>query len=172
MASPSRSRTSCSAFPKAAASDLVSAVTAYGKLLDKQPGAIPLDLADIRATLDRLVPAEAQVSAKRWSNLRSDHAAAIATSGLVGMVKTADVPLAAAWEELLAGMSQRIRAGLSRFARWASLRHLVPEVVDDSVTARFVAELEAGSLVRGLRDLHRRSLRLGTRWSGLQPSGI
>jgi hypothetical protein len=36
------------------------------------PAAILLDLADIRSKLDGIVPAEAKVSRKRWSNLRSD----------------------------------------------------------------------------------------------------
>src|SRR5215218_6808900 len=40
----------------------------------RRPGARihALDLAELRRTLDRMVPAEAQVSRKRWANLRSD----------------------------------------------------------------------------------------------------
>ncbi len=45
--------------------DLRSAVTSYAKLVDKEPVAIPLDLAALRRTLDRLVPVEAKISAKR-----------------------------------------------------------------------------------------------------------
>ena len=40
--------------------DLRSAVTSFAKLRDQPPAAIPLDLADIRRTLDGMVPARAQ----------------------------------------------------------------------------------------------------------------
>lgn len=135
--------------------DLRSAVVTFCKLVDGAPASIPLELAEIRRTLDRLVPAEAQVSAKRWSNLRSDLAAAVGASGLIPMLRTAGLPVDAAWEALLGGAAPRVRAGLSRFARWASLRQIAPEAVDDAIMTRFVTELEAATLVRGLRDLQR-----------------
>jgi integrase len=135
--------------------DLRSAVTSYAKLVEQEPASIPLELAELRRTLDCLVPAEAEVSAKRWANLRSDLAAAIDASGFMPMLKTADLPVDPAWEKIFTGTPQRVRAGLSRFARWASLRHVTPEVVDNDVVARFMAELEASTLVRGLRGLER-----------------
>src|SRR5262249_17469646 len=144
--------------------DLRSAVATYAKLVDKEPAAIALDLAELRHTLDRLVPAEAEVSAKRWANLRTDLAAAIDASGLVAMLKTAGVPVDPAWEKLLAGMPQRLRAGLSRFARWASIRHVGPEAVDGDTLARFVAELELSTLVRSLPDLQRK---VALNWNAL-----
>ena len=76
--------------------DLRSAVTSFAKLKGQPPAAIPLDLADIRHTLDGMVPAAGQVSRKRWANMRSDLAAAIEASGLRPMLKTADVKLDAA----------------------------------------------------------------------------
>ena len=52
--------------------DLRSAVVIYGKLKGEALSAIPLDLVAMRGTLDGMVPAQAKVSRKRWSNLRSD----------------------------------------------------------------------------------------------------
>lgn len=69
--------------------DLRSAVTSFAKLRAQPPSAIPLDLADIRRTLDSFVPAQANVSPKRMANLRSGLAAAIDASGLRPMLKTA-----------------------------------------------------------------------------------
>lgn len=135
--------------------DLRSAVTSFAKLREQRPAAMPLDLADIRRTLDGMVPAGAKVSSKRWANLRSDLAAAIKTSGLRPMLKTADLDLDEAWTRLLVASDQQVRKGLSRFARWASLRGITPEGVDDSTIARFVAELEAATLIRNLRNLAR-----------------
>jgi integrase len=144
--------------------DLRSAVASYAKLVAKEPALIPLDLAELRRMLDRTVPAEAEVSAKRWANLRSDLAAAIDASGLLRMLKTSGLSLDPAWEKLLAGAPQRLRAGLSRFARWASLRQISPQAVDTDTLARFVGELELATLVRGLRDLERQ---VALSWNGL-----
>ena len=59
---------------------------------------------------------------------------------------------------------QRIRHGLSRFARWASLRGIDPEAVDDSTIARFVTELDARTLIRNLRD---QPVRVAKAWNAL-----
>jgi integrase len=130
--------------------DLRSAVTSFAKLTERSPAAIPLELPQIRETLDAVVPAAAKLSAKRWANLRSDLAAAIAASGLRRMLKTSNLRIDGAWAPLLASADQRARHGLSRFARWASVQGIRPAAVDDSTVDRFVAELDAGTLVRNL----------------------
>ena len=109
----------------------------------------------LRQTLDALVAAEAKVSRKRWANLRSDLSAAITASGLIEMLKTADVELDEAWRGLLHGRDEAIANGLSRFSRWATLRRIRPADVNNGVLERFFAELEATSLVRNLRGLRR-----------------
>src|SRR6266851_9241234 len=81
--------------------DLRSAVRCYAKLLGIPPSVIPLDLATIRKNLDKMVPAQAKISAKRWANRRSDLAAALAACGLMPMLKTARVRLEPAWASLL-----------------------------------------------------------------------
>jgi len=136
--------------------DLRSAVKCFAKLAGVPPGAIPLDLATIRQTLDGMVPAQAKVSAKRWANRRSDLAAALAACGLMPMLKTAKVELEPAWAALLEPVTDRaIRSGLSRFARWASLRRVLPAAVETATIERFVNELEAASLVRHVREQYR-----------------
>jgi hypothetical protein len=136
--------------------DLRSAVITYAKLVDQRPAAVPLDLADIRRTLDGMVPIAAKVSRKRWANLRSDLAAAFDASGLRPMLKTAQIELDNEWSPLFEAVTDaRVRNGLSRFARWASLRRIAPPSVDDSVIARFVAELDASTLIRNVEAQHR-----------------
>ena len=68
--------------------DLRSGILSFAKLKGQPPAAIPLDLADLRATLDGMGAASAKVSPKRWANLRSDLARAIAASGLRPMLMT------------------------------------------------------------------------------------
>jgi hypothetical protein len=150
--------------------DFRSAVVGYAKLVGQSPSGIALDLAAIRDTLDRAVPGTETMSAKRWANLRSDLAGAIAASGLRPMLRTVDVELDQAWHELLDPIKdQRIRNGLSRFARWASLRQIDPKDIEDAAIERFVAELHAGTLVRQIRDQHRRVAVAWNRLAALEP---
>lgn len=145
--------------------DLRSACLAFGKLTGKAPAMMPLDLAGIRATLDAMVPAQAKVSRKRLANLRSDLGSAIEVSGLRPMIKTAGVELSQSWTRLIEGITKKwICYGLSRFARWASQRQIAPPAVDAAVVGRFIAELEAASLTRNIRNLHRS---VTNSWNGL-----
>lgn len=131
--------------------DLRSSVAIYGKVVDRPLSEIPLDLAAIRKTLDGVVPMQGKVSRKRWTNLRSDLAAAIAESGLLAMLKTSDLKLSEDWEKLLkATKDRRVANGLSRFARWASAKGLSPNEIDKATLERFFAELETQTLVRHL----------------------
>jgi len=145
--------------------DLGSAVRCYAKLTGTPPAAIPLDLAAIRQKLDGMVPAQAKISAKRWANRRSDLAAAFAACGLVPILKTARVPFDTGWAALLAPVTDRaIRNGLSRFARWASLRRIGPTAVEAATIVRFVAELAAASLARHIPEQYRG---VATAWNAL-----
>jgi integrase len=144
--------------------DLRSAVISYAKLVEQPPSAIPLDVARIRQTLDGMAPGRAQISAKRWANLRSDLTSAIWASGLQPILKTADLNLDAAWSNVLAPADRRIRHGLSRFARWASQRRIQPEAVDNQAIDRFVAELCQATLVR---KLHRMPGTIARTWNAL-----
>ena len=80
--------------------DLRSGIVVYAKVVGEAPAAIPMDLASIRKTLDGVVPLQAKVSRKRWANLRSDIAGAIAASGLQPMLKTFGVELDKDWAGL------------------------------------------------------------------------
>jgi integrase len=71
------------------------------------------------------------------------------------MLKTAGLDLDPAWVRLLAPADPGIRNGLSRLARWASLRRIHPQAVDDSTIDRFVAELDKATLVRNFGNVRR-----------------
>jgi integrase len=147
--------------------DLRSAVMSFAKLMDQPPAAVPLDLASIRKRLDLVEPASAKISRKRWANIRSDLVAAIDASELRPMLKTAQIELGDSWKRLLAECEPRIARGLSRFARWASLRRIAPQAVDTKTIQRFVAELGDATLVRKLRYV--RSF-VSKRWNELVAS--
>ena len=126
---------------------------------------IPLDLADIRATLDGMVPAAAQVSRKRWANLRSDLAAAIEASGLRPMLKTAGVALDERWSKLLQPIADQVSAMACRaLPAGRACARSIREDVDAAAIERFIAELAAATLIRNL-DSQRRSV--ATAWNTL-----
>jgi hypothetical protein len=150
--------------------DLLSAVVTFAKLSEKMPTMVPLDLGVIRATLDGMVPAQVMVSRKRWANLRSDLAAAFDTCGLQPMLKTAGVELDESWTRLFQGISDdRVLRGLSRFARWATLRQVTPQSVDDVVVDRFITELQASTLIRMISQHPRAVTKAWNRLVRLKP---
>jgi hypothetical protein len=159
--------------------DLRSAVTCFAALVDSSPPHVALDLAAIRSVLDLMVPIQAKMSRKRWANLRSDLAAAIAASGLLPMLKTSTVELSESWASLLCKtQDRRMTDGLSRFARWSSERQIAPRDVDREVVDRFVAELHSASLVRKIAELGQTIVRSWNRLAqsfpdeGLRPINV
>lgn len=157
--------------------DLRSAVMTFSKTTERLPSSIPLNIPEIRAALDQLASGSARMSAKRMGNLRSDIGAALDASGLVPLLRTANVTLTASWQGLLA--SERdpgIRRGLSRFARWAGSRGIVPENVDSNTIDQFAAALQATSLARNVID-HPRTVakawnELATHNAHIQPVAV
>jgi integrase len=149
--------------------DLRSAVISYAKLTDRQPCSISLDLAEIRQVLDN-AGSVFKMSPKRQANLRSDLAAAIEASGLLPMLKTRAIPLDPVWAALWRSTTDlRIRNGLSRFARWASANHVPPTNVSEAMIQRFVADLEAKTLVRNIGDQRRNVTACWNALVALQP---
>jgi integrase len=133
--------------------DLRSAVISFGKLSDRVPSSIMLDLGEIRSILDNPPPSHARLSAKRRANLRSDLTSAIDASGLHPILKTAGIEFDPAWAALLQSAPQlRIRNGLSRLGRWASLRKIAPEAVSEATLRQFSDHLAANTLVRNQRS--------------------
>jgi integrase len=135
--------------------DLRSAIISYGKLTDRPPSSIGLDLVEIRHVLDN-AGGVSKMSPKRRANLRSDLASAVDLSGLLPMLRTGGIKLDPAWAALLQSTtSLRIRNGLSRLARWASANQISPVMVSGAIIQRFVAELETKTLVRNVGDQRR-----------------
>src|ERR1700682_6038981 len=135
--------------------DLRSAIISYGKLTDRPPSSIGLDLVEIRHVLDN-AGGVSKMSPKRRANLRSDLASAVDVSGLLPMLRTGGIKLDPAWAALLQSTtSLRIRNGLSRVARWASANQISPGMVSEAIIQRFVVELETKTLVRNVADQRR-----------------
>jgi integrase len=135
--------------------DLRSAVRRISGLMGDDPACIPLDLPAISAKL-ATTPAASGMSAKRYSNVRSDFIAAVKESGLQSLYRSAKTPLSPAWQRLMAAFpTKRARYGLSRLGRYASARGIAPAEVDDATIQAFISTVRNESLHRKPNGLHR-----------------
>src|SRR5258708_32485958 len=101
--------------------DLRSAVTRVAKLLGDAPGHIPLELPVLGAKLAAINPVGAGLTAKTFSNIRSDFLAAVNASGLKQLRPAGKAALSPGWARLLAKLPKRRDGiGLSRLARHAT----------------------------------------------------
>lgn len=137
--------------------DLRSAVISYAKLAGQTPAAIVVDFAEFRRVLDSAAGGPVRISPKRRSNLRSDLASAIEVTGALPTLRTGRLELDTDWSDLLQSVEDTgIRNGLSRFARWASFNNITPQTVSDTVIDRFIADLQAKTLIRNIATQRRR----------------
>ena len=136
--------------------DLRSAVMRVAALIGDIPSRIALDLPAISTRLAGVSPMAVGMTAKRYSNIRSDFLAAIKASNLASIVSWRKSPLAPAWRQLFASLApKRAHLGLSRFARYASVRGIDPRAVTDEIIADFVAAVREQSLHGAPNWLHR-----------------
>ena len=136
--------------------DLRSAVTRVAALLGNIPSGVVLDLPTISSRLATVNPLAVGMTAKRYANIRSDFLAAVKASNLVAITSWRKIPLAPVWRRLFATLSgKRAHLGLSRFARYASVRGIAPDEVDDSIIADFIAATREQSLHTAPNLLHR-----------------
>jgi integrase len=136
--------------------DLVSAVKRVAVLLGDEPAAIPLDMAAISARLATVNAVAVGISTKRLANIRSDFLAAAKASGVVPLKIKGKPALSPAWIDLFARLSgRRAHIGLSRLARYASARGLMPKDINDEVIAGLIAAVREQSLYRWPKVLHR-----------------
>ncbi len=86
------------------------------------------------------------------------------------MLKTAGVEFDESWTQLFQGISdERVLRGLTRFARWATLRQVTPQSVDDAVVDRFITELETSTLIRMISQQSRAVTKAWNRLVRLKP---
>jgi hypothetical protein len=87
--------------------DLRSAVKRVAVLLGQEPAALRLDLPEISTRLAEINPVAAGMTAKRFTNIRSDFIAAVKASGVTSKKGDAKAPLSPAWVELFRRLSGR-----------------------------------------------------------------
>jgi hypothetical protein len=136
--------------------DLRSAVRRISALMGDNPACIPLNLPAISAKLATTSPPSVGMSAKRFSNVRSDFIAAVKESGLRSFSHAAKIPLSTEWRRFMAVLpTKRARYGLSRLSRYASARGIAPAKVDHAAIEGFISTVSNETLHRKPNALHR-----------------
>jgi hypothetical protein len=136
--------------------DLRSAVKRVAELLGNVPVAIPLHMETIQAGLSTINPIAVGMTAKRFTNIRSDFVAAVKASGAIPVEATTRRELRPSWDALFARLAKRrAHLGLSRLARYASEHGIEPEEVNDQVVTNLIGAVKQGSLHHKPQVLHR-----------------
>jgi integrase len=137
--------------------DRISAIRRVCEIIGVNPGAVPASLEHMRPLLKRVRPAKHGLQPKTWSNIRSNLRAALAQVRPQRPQRHLD-PAWARWRAALP--NQRMKVGLSRLITYSEREGIAPAAVCDAVLERFLAELEADTLLPNPRDCHRRTCRL------------
>ena len=137
--------------------DLRSSIKRVALLVGNDPAGIPFDLPAISAKLALVNPVAAGLTAKSFSNIRSNFITAVKASGLKSINRSAGTPLSPEWRRLMRKLSgRRAHLGLSRLARFASAKGIEPAQVDDAVIEAFITAVRSGTLHRKPNELHRK----------------
>ncbi len=141
--------------------DLRSAVKRVAQLLEQEPAAVRLDLPEMSARLGAINPVAVGMTAKRFTNVRSDFLAAVKASGVRLIHGGAKRPMSAAWVELFRRLSgRRAHIGLSRLARYASSQRIEPKHINDQAIDKFMTMVREESLHRKPGVLHRQVIKI------------
>ena len=137
--------------------DLRSSIKRVALLVGNDPAGIPFDLPAVSAKLALVNPVAAGLTAKSFSNIRSNFITAVKASGLKSINRSAGTPLSPEWRRLMRKLSgRRAHLGLSRLARFASAKGIEPAQVDDAVIEAFITAVRSGTLHRKPNELHRK----------------
>ncbi len=128
--------------------DLKTACRTIARIMDRPPSGIAVDLGMIREALEGTIPAQHGLTEKRWSSIRSDFVGALRLTGIAEPLATSKAVLSDGWSAFLAKVKSRdYMIGLSRFARFCSLKGIEPEKVNDCVMQSFATALTETTLV-------------------------
>ena len=128
--------------------DLLSSISCLFRLMEIEPAATPAFPGAIREQLKRLHPVQANISAKRFANIKADVAFALCHLGLTGSNLRNGKGLGPAWQTLWTSIEDgQTRWKLSRLFRFCSAVEVEPEAVDDLTIDRLLLALEEESLL-------------------------
>ena len=140
--------------------DVLSALRTLARLIEKEPSEIPANARWLRRRLERLHPKQADISKKRFANIRSDLAFALRHAGLI-MKASHLAPFTPEWRALWGRITMdRMRWNLSRFFHFCSAMQISPTAVNDCIVSDFHKALIDESLVKNSDQIYRTMVKL------------
>src|SRR4051794_13381787 len=142
-----------------------SALRTVAKALGRPLDTLPAHPNLLRERLRGFVPAMGGIEPKRWANAISLVRQALKHTGFIEVPLRARTPFAPRWTALfrLLPKDQAARFGLSRLARYCSIRGIDPDQVDDAVFAAFRDDLDIASFSETARKIQRKAVVIWTR---------
>lgn len=141
--------------------DVLSALRTLARLIEKEPSEIPANARWLRRRLERLHPKQADISKKRFSNIKSDLAFAMRHAGLIDMNASHLAPFMPEWKALWGRITMdRMRWNLSRFFHYCSAMQISPTAVNDRIVSDFHKALIEESLVKNPDQIHCSTVKL------------
>lgn len=129
--------------------DLRSALIAMAKAVGRPPEQIPASHRWLRDRLADFHPQHLNITAKRWSNIKSDVSFAFRHLGLVDAERPHLAAFQPEWQSLWDRIDDdRLRWNLSRLFHFCSAVSVDPDAVSDAVMDRFRFSLIEESFVR------------------------
>lgn len=133
--------------------DLISATTRVAKMLHRNPEEVPASLPELRRRLLAIHPRTENISARTMANIK----AALAKALVITRAASRPLPKVEpneAWQVFLAhAPANHNRHGLSRFARYCTMRGLPPADVGDETLRQFEGFLDTTLLTKDPREL-------------------
>jgi integrase len=145
--------------------DMASAIRTLAGWFSLPEENVPASAKFIREKLERVHAITASVSPRRIQNVRSLVLAAIREAGVSTKLAPYASPFSAEWQclwDLLDGDTYA-KTELSRFLRFCSAQGIVPGAVNDTVSAQFLAAIEAESLLVKPKTRHQSMCRVWNR---------
>lgn len=145
--------------------DMASAIRTLAGWFNLPEENVPASAKFIREKLERVHAITASVSPRRIQNVRSLVLAAMREVGLSTKLAPYASPFSAEWQclwDLLDGDTYA-KTELSRFLRFCSAQGIAPGAVNDTVSAQFLAAIEAESLLVKPKTRHQSMCRVWNR---------
>jgi len=145
--------------------DMVSAINRLEPWFGMPLSMIPASTDFLRHKFKNFHPAQVGATERRVQNVRSLLLRAMRTAGLSTKLATYQSAMTEDWQALYDGLFGRYeKTALSRFMRYCSKQGILPDDVNDAVSAAYLIALEQESLVKHPRRDHQTVCRV---WSSM-----
>jgi integrase len=143
--------------------DIASGLTSLAKWIGQPESMIPAAMSYIRPAMEKLHPAQLNVSHRRVQNVSSFVTQAFRLAGLSCNLAPYQTPMAPEWAVLWQPLSTYARTELSRLFRYCSHKGIAPDQISDAVSAAYLQALTDESMVKGPKTRHQSVCRIWNR---------